>query len=357
MIEGLDKLLQGHGQPCLAELRELLDNLEMSRGRTWRLLKQELLQPPGKRVFRLQFGCDGEVRSFVAKRLEPTVALRNELLARRWLPAIGSGRACPLLLGSAAARDGSCTWQLYEDLGRWEFELERPNRDRVRSAIELVARIHTRFGGHPLLGEVRLHGTTYGSHYLRTNVQDALGALEAVKPAADRREVCGRLLDRLRRLREELPERAGGLDELGGPDTLLHGDLWTINVFVSDNGGRLEARLIDWDHVGVGPVSYDLSTFLLRFPVRHRPWVLELYQQEVARAGWRLPGKQDLNVLFETTELARYANRIIWPAIAIAQDGEDWGFVELDDIETWFENLAPVLPEQDGVDAPQPLAR
>jgi hypothetical protein len=70
---------------------------------------------------------------------------------------------------------------------------------------------------------------------------------------------------------------------------------------------------------------------------------LALYAEAVERAGWRLPALRDLNVLFETAELARYANRIIWPAIALAHEGADWGFEELAEVEQWFENLGPVL--------------
>src|SRR5213078_1507398 len=101
------------------------------------------------------------------------------------------------------------------------------------------------------------------------------------------------------------------LAELGGPETLLHGDLWAINVFVLPTATGLQARLIDWDHAAVGPIIYDLSTFLLRFPANERPWILDSYRAAIAPAGWQLPGATDLNLMFETAELARFANRII----------------------------------------------
>jgi len=285
------------------------------------------------------------------------MARRNELVARRWLPAIGLERCCPLWLGSAAARDGSCIWHLYEDLGPWELDLRQPDRPRVRAAIALIARIHTRFAAHPLLGEVRLHSSDFGIHFYQSNVQDAIHALKAVSPPRERRELCEGLLDRLHQMREELPSRAEALAELGGPETLLHGDLWATNVFVSRGQGQLKARLIDWDHAGVGPISYDLSTFLLRFPKRHRRWVLRLYQQEVAREGWRLPGTQELNVLFETAELARYANCVIWPATELGQNQSAWAFDQLVDVQQWFEKLSPALPERNGAHAKGALAR
>jgi aminoglycoside phosphotransferase (APT) family kinase protein len=260
------------------------------------------------------------------------------------------------LRGSATARDGSCTWHLYEDLGPWELDCQASDREPVRAAIALIARIHTRFASHALMGEVRLHGADYGIHFFQTNVQDALCALEAVRPPAERRELCARLLHRLGQLREQLPARAEALTDLGGPETLLHGDLWTINLFVSRNDGALEARLIDWDRAGVGPISYDLSTFLLRFSQPHRAWVLRLYEQAVAQEGWQLPGQQDLNLLFETAELARYANRVIWPAIAWVRDRAAWGFDQLAEVEEWFENLRPVLASATAASTVGPVA-
>ena len=342
MIEGLDKLLEGQGQPGLAELSELLEGLEIGDRRGWRLLSQEPLQSPGRRVFRLQLACDGQTRSFVAKRLAPAMARRSELIARRWLPALGLKGACPALLGSAVVRDNSCAWQLYEDLGPWD--LAQPDRQQLSAAVNLIAQIHTGFADHPLLGEIRLHGTDYGIHFFQTNVHDALCALQAVNPPPDQCDLCTRLLDRLRHLSDQLPVRTRALTEFGGPETLLHGDLWTINVFVQRNNAGLEARLLDWDRAGVGPASYDLSTFLLRFPEPDRAWILNLYRKAVASRGWHLPGERELNQLFETAELARYANRVIWPAIALVQDGADWAFAELAEIEHWFENLEPVLP-------------
>ena len=106
----------------------------------------------------------------------------------------------------------------------------------------------------------------------------------------------------------------------------------------------LRARLIDWDHTAVGPASYDLSTFLLRFPSEHRRWVLDLYRKAVAGAGRYLPGERELNRLFETHEYARFANRIIWPAIALVMEHAAWGVEELAEIDRWFGQFEPVLP-------------
>src|SRR5881296_1393123 len=104
-------------------------------------------------------------------------------------------------------------------------------------------------------------------------------------------------------------------------------------------GGGPRARLVDWDKVGVGPFSYDLSTFLFRFPPAERPWVLEYYRKAVTRAGWRLAPARELQLLFDTAERARYANRLIWPALALLQERADWGFPELAEVERWFQAL------------------
>ena len=357
MIEELDKVLEGSGQPGLTELRELLQELIGGRGGTGRVIDQQMLQPRGQRVVRLRFAIDGQTRSVVVKRLKPEIAIRNELVARRWLPAVHMAESGPALLAGVAARNGECVWHVYDDLGPWELDPRETGRERVQAAVELIARMHTRFARHALLGEVRLHGGDFGIHFYESNVHDAICALEAVRPPAQHQAVRAGLLERLYQLRAELPRRAHALTELGGPETLLHGDLWAINVFVIRADHGLKARLIDWDHAAVGPASYDLSTFLMRFPESERPWILDSYQEAVAPVGWRLPDARDLNLLFETAELARFANRIIWPAIALAQDQAEWGFDTLAEIEEWFGNLEPVLANENKTGAGSPALR
>jgi len=343
MIEGLDRVLEGSGQPGVTELRGLLQELLGGRDVAGRLLGEQMLQPRAMRVFRLRFAVNGRTRSLVIKRLKPEIAQRNELVAKRWLPAIGLNDGGPPLLGSVAERSGVCAWHVYDDLGQHELDPREPDRESVRTAIELIARMHTRFAGHALLGEIRLQGGDLGIRFYESNVRDAIYALEAWHPAAQQNGLRDRLLDRLYKLRDELPERAQAVAEGGGPETLLHGDLWAINVFVIPDANGRRARLIDWDHAAVGPASYDLSTFLLRFPFEHRHWVFELYRQAVTDLGWRLPGERELNLLFETHEYARFANRIIWPGIALVMEGAAWGAEALAEIDGWFEQFEPVL--------------
>jgi Phosphotransferase enzyme family len=347
MIEALENLLAGSDDSSGAsELRALLAELAGGQAERWCLVGQERLRAPSLRVLRLRLADHGRTISVIAKRLSPEIAHRNVLVAERWLPAVGLGGSCARLLGSAAARSGSCIWQVYEDLGRCELDPRAFDPEVVKAAVELIARLHLSFAAHPLLGEVRLHGGDYGIHFYETSVQDAICALRAVQAAGPHRALCDRTLQRLYRLQEATPARAQSLADHGGPETLLHGDLWATNVFIVPTAKGPQPRLIDWDRAAVGPVSYDLSTFLLRFEPPARGRVLDLYAAAVGRAGWRLPPPCQLNRLFETAELARYVSRIIWPAIALAHDHADWGFAELEAIERWFEDLAPVLPEQ-----------
>ena len=131
----------------------------------------------------------------------------------------------------------------------------------------------------------------------------------------------------------------------GGPDTMLHGDLFTANVVVLEGSGRLRIRLVDWDHTGAGPACYDLSTLLLRFAPPDRGSVLDHYRAAVARAGWRLPAVSVLNALCDTTERSRCTDRILWPALALLHEGADWAWLELATVDGWLEALQPVIPE------------
>jgi Phosphotransferase enzyme family len=300
-------------------------------------------------VYRVRCTMNGRSRSFIGKRLDPDIARRNELVARRWLPAVGLGDLGPPLLAVAAERDASSVWHLYEDLGDCGLDAAEADAGRLERAIAAIARIHTCFAEHALIPECRLWGGDLGISFYFSSVRDAIASLEAVRTrgrrlGVERSSLCQRLLTRLAKLLDDQAPRAEALARYGGPETLLHGDLWPMNVMVVSNGRKTGARLIDWDHAAVGAVSYDLSTFLSRFPARHRTPILRLYEDEVGRAGWRLPSLAELNLLFETAELARIANRVIWPAIAAWEDDAGWAFDALEEVERWFEQLTPILP-------------
>lgn len=332
-----------------AELLAVLQELFGDGGAMVRLLGRRRLGPG---VHRLWLEADGLLRSAVIKRSDPAMARRNRLVAERWLPAAGLEESGPPLLGVAAERSGERVWQVYQDLGDWILDENAPERARVEVAVERIARLHTRFAGHALLAECRLWGSDHGSHAYASNVRDAIRGLEHLRAPAlglcvEHAELRDRLLERLHGLLAEERTRARMVADRGGPDTLLHGDLWPKNVLVYPCAGALRARLIDWDRVGVGPVAYDLSTFLSRFPAGDREWILECYRRSVGRAGWSLPVAAELNVLFATAEYSRLANLVIWPAIAVSQRHPDraWAFGELAALAEWLDQVGPLLPE------------
>jgi hypothetical protein len=306
-------------------------------------------QKPGSAVFRVCVGIDKEMRSLIAKRLRPDVARRCELAATRWLPAVGLHRAGPQFFGAAPAQDGHSVWHVYEDLGDWGLHAGNADAERVRVAVELIARVHMAFADHPLLGECREYGDDFGMGFYAANVRDANRALKAlcapdIQLTSSFAAVRDRLLDRLHKLSDDQPRRAKLMADYGGPETLLHGDLWTSNTFVRSDASGPRVLLIDWDHVGVGPISYDLSTFVYRFPAERRNGIVEVYRNAVKEAGWRLPDRRELNVLFDTAECARYANRAMWAALALLHEHAHWASAELNEVEQWFEALEPAIP-------------
>ena len=347
MIEGLDHLLEESGQPGLPELRAALHELFGGPGIAgWVIDRQRLKQ----RVYRLRVRARGQLRSLVVKCMDPEFAQRSQFVIKRWLPAVGLGASSSPLLAVAAERSGQCVWHVYEDLGDRTLDASDRDPGHVAAAVELIAQLHTRFAGHPLLLECRRYGGDLGMYYFSSNVRDAIQGLELLRPpdvelSPGHLALRNRLLERLYKLLDEQPYRTQVMAELGGPETLLHGDLWTTNIFVLPTTNGLRTLLIDWDRAGVGPISYDLSTFLLRFPTHQRLWILELYREMMGHAGWRLPPARELNVLFETAECARYANRVIWPALALLRERAEWGYDELAAVEQWFELLEPVLPK------------
>jgi phosphotransferase family enzyme len=331
--------LQATGEPGSAELcevlQELLDGADPADRVGIRRLKA--------RVYRLKFENRGPQRTVVVKRLEPAWAERNRLVAERWLPALGLGDRCARLLAVAADRRGVGVWHVYEDLGD-ETLAAQPVPERVDEAVGLVAELHTRGARHAVLPDVRRYGADLGMPYFVSNVRDALASLDAlaasgIETPPEHAGLPDRLRERLIGLLADMPRRARVFEGAAGPDTLLHGDLWPINIFVTGSAEGPRARLVDWERVGVGPFSYDLSTFLFRFPAAERPWILERYREAVSRAGWRLASPAELDLLFDTAECARYANRVIWPVLALVQENADWGFPELAEVERWFQDL------------------
>jgi len=343
--ERLERSLERWQEPGAAEVCEALEDLVSGATQPGEPLQLERLKPA---VYRLQVGSPSGL-ALVLKRHPPAVAQTDRLVVERWLPALDLGDGCPRLLAAVAEREGNWVWHVYEDLGDGSLAADRLPW-RLDAAVDFMAELHLRGAGHPLLPEARWRARDHGVHFFTSNVHDAVAALEAlatpprdVPPAfAGARE---RLLQCLYALRDDAPRRVRLMEEADGPDTLLHGDLWPKNVFVSMAPAGPQARLIDWDHVGVGPVSYDVSTFLYQSAPEERPGILRRYREAVERTGRRLPDQGTLNLLFHTAECARYAHCIVWAAMALLHDGAEWGIGELMDFEHWFRALRPPLAE------------
>ena len=343
----LEDLLGAGDRSVASGMRDLLAGLLDVSDRDAGISNVERIK---KGVHRLLLESGRATRSVIIKRLDPNVGHRNEVVVTRWLPAVGLGHGGPTHLGTVAERRGKRVWHVYEDMGDETLDAEHPDTSHVEQSVRLVASLHTRFAGHPLLGECRLWGGDLGMTFYESNAVDAIRALEALRPptvelAPEHGSARDALLWTLRRMLDDVERRRSLLAEHGGPETLLHGDLWRQNVLlVRSDDGAVRPRLIDWDHAAVGHVGYDLSTLLSRFAASERPGVLELYRSEVASAGWRLPDDGILNELFDTAERSRIANRVIWPTIEIRFGSHgDWARDQLIELCHWFDQLAPVL--------------
>jgi hypothetical protein len=335
------------GEAALDELGMTLCDIA---GRGGRLLSAQKLKPG---VYRIAVATARQELAVVAKRLTPPVAYRNQVALERWLPAAGLEHIAPRLIGIAAERAGGVVWHLYEDLGGSTLEHSASTRPEVTAAIRLIASLHARFASDSVLAECRLWGEDHGIAFYDGTVRDAIAAVGAAVTASARRsrdtDAARALLERLECLADERDHRASVLSECGGPDTLLHGDLWLSNVAVlghfaaQDRFGRPAPaiRLIDWDKVGPGSFSYDLSTLVLRFPADERPTIVALYRAAAARNGIDVPADEYLHVLFTTAEYARIASEASWTALVVAREGSQWACEQLADINKWFERLGP----------------
>ena len=336
----------------------LLDELDMSLahrviGETGVRASQVVgTQRLTSRVYRVSYTCDGDgaARTIIIKRLKRDDAKRSELIPNRWLRSVGLEHLAPELLGVAEDESGQCVWHAYQDLPGRRLDEKVLDRDQITASVELIAELHVRFADHPLLSECRAHGGRRDSSFYSSQVRDAIRALESIRRpdveiSSEHERSLNRLFDAMQRLLAEEPRRVQILAEFGGRETLLHGDLWPKNIIVTPKAdGGYQPHLIDWDQASVGPVSYDLSTFLFRFPPSDRPWILELYRSALARHGWTLPPDELLAELLETAEWARLANCIIWPAKDVLAHRADWPWQELELVEQWIGAAGPILP-------------
>jgi aminoglycoside phosphotransferase (APT) family kinase protein len=326
-----------------AEVIALAARAVAGTDRGGRLIARDRLK---SRVHRLHFETDDGIGTAIVKRLWARRAARAvELALRRWLPEVGLGWACPRLLGALGDPSDGEVWHVYEDVGGVAVDSCDPDPAQLEPIVELLAELHDRFTDHRLLAECRAHGEELGTGFFTSQVAACIDALRGIPASvAEQRDARERLLERVERLHRERDRRLAVAAAHAGPDTLLHGDLWTTNTLLVETARGPVPRLIDWDHVGVGPVAYDLSTFLYRFPAASRPAILSAYREAAARRGRPLPSDAELNLLFDTAEQARYACCLTTPARAAAR-GERWAFPHLAEIDDWFARLKPVLHE------------
>ncbi len=363
MIAGLEAWLRGIEPAGAPELDAALEQLLGADGARICFEGGQTLRP--RQVHRLRFRAEacavraGARHSLVVKRLSLDRAHREQRAVRLWLPRVGLGAHAAPLLEVAAARRADCVWHVYEDLGdgtlaRVASEPGPPREERIRAALELVAALHLRFVAHPLLADCRLAGLDLGAGFFAASIGDAarsLAALRRLEVPLERRPLIDRLFERIAALDNEREARTREVAELGWPETLQHGDLWLTNFMLLPHAAGALVRLIDWDRAGIGAAIYDLTTFLRQFSPVDRPWIVAAYRECVERAGWPWPDPGLFDRVAETCELGRFASCLLWRTLS-ALGGDrlpDWLFDELVEMERWFVERTPLLPE--GIEA------
>lgn len=283
-------------------------------------------------------------RHVVVKRLGSNRSDLERRLLSRWLPGAGLPGLGPPFLAAVAEPDGSRVWHVYDDLGDSGLDRDEVDVARVLLAMERLADLHAAFLGHRLLPEVRFAAGDLGSYFYARSVRDAVRCLTRLgaggrELSAQDRKTRDEVLHLLTALLDDEPARVGLLEERAGPESLLHGDLTRENVLVGAAGATPQVRFIDWDHVGVGPVAFDLSTHVVGYHGHLRRLVLDSYVSALADRGVTWAPATDWDRLVATLEAGRLANQVIWITNRILE-GDPWGFRALAD---WGGALAAVL--------------
>ena len=187
-------------------------------------------------MHRLRVVVDGWERSLIVKWSDPVVARRSRLVARRWLPAVGLERP-----GAAAARRrrGARTARGHGRSTRTSpvDRCRRTNRSTARSrrrSTRSLACIRPSRSTHcsvsaacgaAIAGFTSTPPTsaTPSSRFTRST---------SIAAARTRSRLATRCSSACTASSRQEPERAQVLAAVGGPDTLLHGDLWPTNAIV-----------------------------------------------------------------------------------------------------------------------------
>src|SRR3989442_3076821 len=126
----------GAAELCRALAEALLDSAAEEEGPAG-------LERVKSHVYRLRVGSNGRARSVVLKRFDPWLARRNELVARRWLPAIGLGERCARLLATAADRRGAGGWHRFQKPGAGAGDAPPPDPGRRTACLDPIVQLHT----------------------------------------------------------------------------------------------------------------------------------------------------------------------------------------------------------------------
>ena len=291
---------------------------------------------------------DGASRaSVVVKRMSGPHAQLERLVTGRWLPAVGLDGLGPPRLVAVGDPDGRHAWHVYDDLGPQGLDRRDVDLASLEAAMEKLAELHVAFSTNPVLPEPRFAAGDMGVWFYVKSVRDALHAVDLLRPpavelSAEHEGIRDRVLDLLTQLVDDEPERVRMLEQRAGPETLVHGDLTRANVFVLAEQGRHRVCLIDWDHCGVAPAAFDISTQLAYHPEPVRRLVLDAYTAAMAERGCPFPDDLDWRRLVSTFEAGRLANQVIWVATGI-REGNGW---TCEDLAIWRDELAAAVEGQ-----------
>lgn len=288
-------------------------------------------------------------RSVVVKRLRAKRAQLERRVTGRWLPTVGMDDVGPPRRATVGEPDGRHVWHVYDDLGRQGLDRPDVGPDCLEAAMDRLADLHASFAGHAMLPEPRFAAGDLGTYFYTNSVRDAARCVALLRPptvsmSAQDESVRDAVEAHLSQLLDDEPRRVHLLREQAGPETLVHGDLTRANVFVLPGPEGPRVRLIDWDHVGVGPAGFDISTHVAYYAADQRRLVLERYTAAMANRGFPFPDDLDWDLLVATFEAGRLANQVIWVALGI-QEGNGWTFREL---AAWRDALAAVVGAGDG---------
>jgi hypothetical protein len=306
------------------------ESLEHAATRAWCALRGGSAQPggievlkqeeSGAAVYRLQ-GAGDASSPVIAKRSPRATAAIERLVYEQILSELPL--RVPHYYGAAEEPDGAFCWLFLEDVTGKRY---RPDREAHRlGAARWLGALHSSVGSPPAAEQLPGRRPQHYLELLRSG-RDAL-RLQLSSRAPEPGDAA--VLEDVLRHCDRLSERWSELEHAceGIPDTLVHGDFITHNVYVRSEPSGLVFLPFDWEKSGWGVPAEDISSV-----------DLDAYR-ECVRDCWPGLDRDALRRLASAGRIFRCLVFLDWATPGLAGEHAEQAVDDIELCRSWLDRL------------------